>query len=60
MIHVSAVFGHFPAELGPETHSDGSSSKDGAEHTLNKPRKTNYKAVSWKFPGLGQENLNLK
>ena len=27
--------GRFPAELGPETHSNGSGSKNGAERTPN-------------------------
>ncbi len=29
------VFGQFPAELGPETRSNGSGSKNGAERTQN-------------------------
>ena len=29
------VFGRFPAELGPETRSNGSGSKNGAERTQN-------------------------
>ena len=29
------VFGRFPAELGPETRSNGSGSKNGAETTQN-------------------------
>ena len=29
------VFGRCPAELGPETRSNGSGSKNGAEHTQN-------------------------
>ncbi len=30
-----SVFGRFPAELGPETPSNGSGSKNGAERTQN-------------------------
>ncbi len=33
------VFGRFPAELGPETRSNGSGSKNNAERTENQPRK---------------------
>ncbi len=29
------VFGRFPVELGPETRSNGSGSKNGAERTQN-------------------------
>ena len=32
-------FGRFPAELGPETRSTGSGSKNGAERTQNQPRR---------------------
>ena len=31
--NLSLVFCHFPARLGPETRSNGSSSKNGAERT---------------------------
>ncbi len=33
------VFGRFPAELGPETRSSGSGSKNGEERTQNEPRR---------------------
>ncbi len=33
------VFGRFPAELGPETRSNESGSKNGAERTQNLPRR---------------------
>ncbi len=33
--NVYLVFGRFPAELGPETRSNGSGSKNGAERTHN-------------------------
>ncbi len=33
IIQVLAFFGHVPAELGPETRSNGSGLKSGAERT---------------------------
>ena len=33
------VFGRFPAELGPETRSNGSGSKNGAERSHNQPKR---------------------
>ncbi len=33
------VFGRFPAELGPDTRSNGPGSKYGAERAQNKPRR---------------------
>ena len=38
IIIVILGFGRFPAELGPETRSKGSGSKNGAERTQNQPR----------------------
>ncbi len=37
--NVYLVFGRFSAELGPETRSNGSGSKNGAERTQNKPQR---------------------
>ena len=33
------ILGKFPTELGPETHSNGSGSRNGAEHIQTQPRK---------------------
>ncbi len=33
------IFGRFPAELGPETRSNGPGSKNGAERTQNSTRR---------------------
>ena len=38
------VFGRSPAALGPETRSDGSGSKHGAERTQSEPRKPSIRA----------------
>ncbi len=40
------VFGRVPAELGPETRSIGSGSKNAAERTQKLAPETNAKAVS--------------
>jgi hypothetical protein len=40
------VFGRFPAELGPETRSNGPGSTNGAERTPKLAPETNSKAVS--------------
>ncbi len=57
---VWTLFGRFPAKLGPETCSNGSCSKDSAERAQKLGPETNYKAISWRCPGLGPKNLNKK
>ena len=44
--NVYFVFGRFPAELGPETRSNGSGSKNGAERAQKLAPETKYEAVS--------------
>ncbi len=45
------LFGHFPNKLGPETHSNGSGSKNGAKPHLKLAPGTNFKVVSWPLLG---------
>ena len=46
------IFGfcRFPAELGPETRSNGSGSKDGAERNENQPRRPSLRPFRDHFP----------
>jgi hypothetical protein len=43
---------HFPPKLGPKTRSNGSRSKKWCRTHLKLAPETNYKAMSWPFPGL--------
>ena len=57
------VFGWFPAELGPETRSNGSGSKNGAERTQNQPRRPILRPfrdhLCWYGPTTKIKNVSL-